>query len=259
MKQEEFRKWLDAKYVDTPPTVANRISNCKNVEKYYGDLENAYKKDKCNGIINELSYSTEDEREKKKQRHLVPINGNIRTGSATLKQAVKLYVDFREEETSILSEENYLTNETIENNRHDDLMHVLTGFKYNRKAHSDILKLQNELTEFLNENCSSFVWETEYRVTDKFKDSIDIIGISQGFDYKHVIELDAHRADQVAKKFVSRMALLEKEKMCYTAICYPGTQNMPKNEALKYFNYCNILANNFSKENEKSFRGIILE
>lgn len=50
MKQEEFKKWLENKYVDTPTTVANRISNCKNVEKYYGDLEIAYRKDKCNWL-----------------------------------------------------------------------------------------------------------------------------------------------------------------------------------------------------------------
>lgn len=100
MKQEEFKKWLEDKYVDTPSTVANRVSNCKNVEKYYGDLESAYKKEKCNSIIEELQYSVEDERENNPQRHLIPINGNIRTGSATLKQAVNLYVDFRDEDSS---------------------------------------------------------------------------------------------------------------------------------------------------------------
>mgnify|MGYP000930396019 FL=1 len=257
MKQEEFKKWLENKYVDTPTTVANRISNCKNVEKYYGDLEIAYRKDKCNSIIELLNYSTEDERENKMQRHLVPINGNIRTGSATLKQAIKLYVDFREEENDTIVVEKPLLVDYVPDNKHDDLINILKKFVFKKKLHSDVVNLQHELTEYLNENYDSFTWETEYRITEKYKDSIDIVGFSKKFDFKHVIELDAHRADQVSKKFVSRMALLENEKVCYTAICYPGTKNMPIKETLKYFDYCFILANSLS--NKKSFRGIILD
>jgi hypothetical protein len=33
MKQKEFKAWLENKYVDTPATTANRISNCKNIER----------------------------------------------------------------------------------------------------------------------------------------------------------------------------------------------------------------------------------
>jgi hypothetical protein len=37
MKEQEFKKWLSQKYVNNS-TVANRFSNCKNVENVYGDL-----------------------------------------------------------------------------------------------------------------------------------------------------------------------------------------------------------------------------
>lgn len=256
MNEQDFKNWLEKRYLDSSTTVANRISNCRNVEKYYGDLKNAYKRDKCAYIIEELKYSTNDERENKKQNHLVPIDGNIRTGSATLKQAVRLYVDFRDEENFTMNLNN--TNLIVENqSKHDVLVNKILSFVYDKKNHSDILILQDELTNFLNENCASFLWETEYRITEEFKDRIDIIGISKKQDYKHVIELDAHRADQVSKKFVSRMALLENENICYTAICYSGTKSMSKNETLKYFKYCQILADSFPKE--KSFRGVILE
>lgn len=252
MKQKEFKSWLEKKYLDSPTTVSNRLSNCKNIEKFYGDLDEVYEKDECNLIINELTYSTEDERENKQQRHLIPINGNIRTGSATLKQAIRLYVEFKEDENLTIND-----NTLVYDNKHDTLIETIKKFTYNKKIHSDIFNLQNELTNFLNENFNSFSWETEYRISDKFKDSIDIIGISDKHDYKHVIELDAHRADQVSKKFVSRIALLVDKNICYTAICYPGTENMSIKETLKYFNYCQTLVNNLPKE--KTFRGLILK
>jgi len=251
MKKEQFRKWLEEKYFDSLTTVANRLANCSNVEKYYGDLEDSYEKDKCRSIIKKLEYSVKDERENKKQKHIIPINGNIRTGSATLKQAVKLYISFKEEEIDEL-----ITFSVQDNEKHDVLIEMIKGFYYDKKNHTDITILQNDLAFFLNENYGSFLWEIEHRITEEFKDSIDIIGTSKEHNYVHVIELDTHRADQVSKKFVSRMALLEKEEVCYTAICYPGTKNMSKNETLKYFNYCQVISKNLLKQ--KSFRGIIL-
>lgn len=44
--------------------------------------------------MNRLCYSTQDERNNAPVRHRIPINGNQRTGSATLKQAVGLYIRF---------------------------------------------------------------------------------------------------------------------------------------------------------------------
>jgi len=101
MKKDEFKEWLQIRFSDKKTTVSNRISNCKNVEKYYGDLGTHFIKNKCSSIMGELKYTIEDERARKPQRHKVPINGKIRTGSATLKQAVKLYVEFREHQAEL--------------------------------------------------------------------------------------------------------------------------------------------------------------
>lgn len=94
MKTEEFKAWLEAKY-DDKFTVSSRISNCKRVEKYYGELDVQYRKDQCKSLIEELKYSAEDEREHRTPLHKVPIDGNIRNGSATFRNAVGLYVKFR--------------------------------------------------------------------------------------------------------------------------------------------------------------------
>jgi len=91
----KFRTWLENQKYDED-TVDSRISNCKNVEKYYS-LEKQFSKDEGFSLMEKLTYSTDDERVKALQKHKVPIDGNIREGSATLKSAVKLYMEFRKE------------------------------------------------------------------------------------------------------------------------------------------------------------------
>lgn len=96
MKTEEFKQWLTPKYPDSKGTVSSRLSNCRNVEKHYGDLDILYSRNKCSQLLDELSYSADDEFKNLPAQHKIPINGNIREVSATLKQAVSLYVAFRD-------------------------------------------------------------------------------------------------------------------------------------------------------------------
>lgn len=83
-------------------------------------------------------------------------------------------------------------------------------------------------------------WSVEFRPSCTNRDSIDIFG--QGDDFVVVIELDKYRADQVAKKFLSRMALLPSAKVYFISLCYPGTEKMNLSECEKYFGYCAALA-----------------
>lgn len=79
-------------YKDT--VVNSRAGNCNKVSKYEDDLDLLFAKDGCADLLARLNYTTDDERNKRKTKHKVPIEGNKRTGSATLKSAVSLYVDF---------------------------------------------------------------------------------------------------------------------------------------------------------------------
>ncbi|KAA6303690.1 MAG: hypothetical protein EZS26_000241 [Candidatus Ordinivivax streblomastigis] len=94
--EKEFKAWLVFRSPDTK-TATSRISNCRTVEEYHGDLETHFETDRCNDIISKLTYTTDDEREKREAKHLIPTKGILRTNSATYKQAVGLYVDFRDE------------------------------------------------------------------------------------------------------------------------------------------------------------------
>ncbi|SDM77663.1 hypothetical protein [Acetanaerobacterium elongatum] len=75
-------------------TAQSRVSNCKRVEKYEGDLEEHYYKDKCKLLLSKLEYSMEDQVNNRHAAHKIPIDGNTFNGTATLKQAVNLYINY---------------------------------------------------------------------------------------------------------------------------------------------------------------------
>ena len=102
MMESEFRDYLrslhrrDGVHRFQERTVQNRVSNCKNVERYEGDLDQHFDKDQCRDLLQRLSYSTANHDTNNPPDHKIPIDGDISTGSATLKSAVKLYAEFRQ-------------------------------------------------------------------------------------------------------------------------------------------------------------------
>ncbi len=100
MREDAFRTWLsnsrrngNSALLDAR-TVNSRLSNCKTVERYEGNLDDHFDKDQLSGLIERLMYSTEDERGNRPARHRIPINGNVRNVTATLKTAARLYREF---------------------------------------------------------------------------------------------------------------------------------------------------------------------
>lgn len=92
--RNDFRIWLVEYCGLKASTAANRAANISSIEKYYDDIDTIMNHGNVKGLLRDLSYSTDDERADRKPRHNVPICGNIRTGSATLKQAVARYIEF---------------------------------------------------------------------------------------------------------------------------------------------------------------------
>lgn len=84
MKKEEFRNYLYHRMSYAP--ASNAISRCNRVEKYYGDLDDHYSKDKCHSLL----YGNLE---------LIDINGDRYTGVASIKNAIRRYCDFREHTT----------------------------------------------------------------------------------------------------------------------------------------------------------------
>lgn len=93
MKAGAFYNWMIINDYDTSTSRA-RTSNCVRISEFEGDLDLHFERDSCRGIINKLTYTKKDKDEKRPPKHSIAINGDVYNGTATLKQAVKLYVDF---------------------------------------------------------------------------------------------------------------------------------------------------------------------
>jgi hypothetical protein len=93
MDEQEFFKWL-INNGHAENTARSRTANCKRVCEYEGDLDKLYKADHCQNLLNRLKYTSEDQAHNRRALHAVPIEGNIYNGTATLRSAVNLYIEF---------------------------------------------------------------------------------------------------------------------------------------------------------------------
>ena len=145
MNLEEFKIWLDEENGSDFRTIQSRISNCRTVENYEGDLDEHYAKDNGLSLLERLSYSTEDQRNQSEPKHKIPINGNVRTGSATLKQAAKLYMTYRSSnfEPSETSSKSFDIKQSLE--EEIDNIETWTNFSYEKDLKNSMVSQINEL------------------------------------------------------------------------------------------------------------------
>lgn len=96
MNKDLFYNWLKSfKKLDST-TSNTRSSNCLRIEKFYGDLDEQYNADRCVSLIEQLTYTTTDKKLGNKPKHNIPIDGDIYNGTHTLKAALKLYIEFKD-------------------------------------------------------------------------------------------------------------------------------------------------------------------
>jgi hypothetical protein len=102
MRIEEFERWLTWDYkikngapMD-PKGRSSRLSNCKRLEAFEGDLDQRFANDRFRRLRERLRYSRDDERAGAPPRHKIPIDGNTREGTATYRSALNLYFQFCE-------------------------------------------------------------------------------------------------------------------------------------------------------------------
>jgi len=102
--REDYKNWLEAQgYPEN--TCNSRISNVRTVERAYGEpIEAIAARGGLRDLFRELSYSKEDERRLRPNPSKVAINGNIRNGLSTLRNAVALYGRFLGSDTGFVPE-----------------------------------------------------------------------------------------------------------------------------------------------------------
>jgi len=119
-----------------------------------------------------------------------------------------------------------------------------------RNNHRFIKNFQNQLCDYLNNN-TNYQWAPEQKPKYRSEgDSIDILGTCKGCP-TYIIEIDATRGDQVAKKLLSRIALWGIEKnsaVRYVALLYPNTQGGGKSESEKFVRFGNSVLKKCNSE-----------
>ena len=91
-----YRNWLEQQN-HAVGTVQTQMNRAGRVEECYGDLDDHYGRDQLRRVIDELKYSTGDERRNKPNPSKIPFNGNTRTNLASYRNAAELYCKFRRE------------------------------------------------------------------------------------------------------------------------------------------------------------------
>ena len=91
-----YRDWLEQQEY-AAGTVQAQINRASRVEERYGDLDEHYDRDQLRSVIDDLKYSTGDERRNKPNPSRIPFNGNIRNNLASYRNAVERYCKFRRE------------------------------------------------------------------------------------------------------------------------------------------------------------------
>ena len=93
--RQEYRQWLEQQKYDAG-TVNAQMYRAERVEENYGNLDDHYSGDRMAALINELRYSTDDERHGRPNPSKIPFTGNVRNNLASYRNAVERYRKFRE-------------------------------------------------------------------------------------------------------------------------------------------------------------------
>lgn len=262
MYEIEFRTWLETYKGYNSQTIDSRISNCRTIQASYGDLNSIKGYD---DLLQEFTYTKDDFINNRPAKHKIVINGNIYNGTATYRSALNLYAQFIEAYNQCahrnvvmhIEDSDYYSKEGTQLAK--KIIDILSSFKYNSDIHKITDKLVTDVTEYLENDTSlqEFTWEIEYKPSKEYNDRIDLYGISTQ-THNIIIEFDAPRADQVAKKFISRAALFKNSKTIHIAICYPSDAKINRNECEKYFKYCSQLASLISNQNSETIFGGVM-
>ncbi len=78
-------------------SVNEQMFRAGRVEEYYGDLDEHFDHEQLRSVINELKYSSEEERSRKPNPSMIPFNGNTRNNLASYRNATERYCKFRRE------------------------------------------------------------------------------------------------------------------------------------------------------------------
>ena len=95
MHEQAYKSWLQGKLSSRP--IADSVSRCRRIEENLKlDLDNEYKRDGGQGLIELLEYTTDDKNHNRPPQcniYFAP-GADLKSGLSSLKNAAKKYFDF---------------------------------------------------------------------------------------------------------------------------------------------------------------------
>lgn len=179
MLEFEFGNYLRNVRRSEEGTISSRISDCNRVERYEGDLDEHFDNDQCQALLGRLTYSTHDQQLNRPPKHKIPIDGNVKNGSATLKQAVTLYQRFRRDTSNGLVTPQSRS-PAMQPSKASRAKQTGQWPEWPQPDDDDVLQLARILTplvKFLHPNIISAVVEDNIRNSIKWSSKLDQLGI----------------------------------------------------------------------------------
>ncbi len=96
MNRNSFYRWLKIIKKYDRETCNLRVENCREIENYYGNLDQIYAKDKFESLREEFKYSAEEQKKDIPPKHKVPISEDIYNKTTILRNALNLYSEFKD-------------------------------------------------------------------------------------------------------------------------------------------------------------------
>ena len=101
MQTENYRNWLEAQnYQDG--TITAQMHRAGRVEYHYRDLDTLYAEDHLEGLIQELTYTTQDRLNNIPNETRIPFEGDVYNNLASYRDAIRRYRRFLEDDTELL-------------------------------------------------------------------------------------------------------------------------------------------------------------
>ena len=101
MQTENYRNWLkEQNYQDR--TITAQMHRAGRVEHHYGDLDKLYAEDRLEGLIQELTYTTQDRLNNIPNETRIPFEGDAYNNLASYRDAIRRYRRFLEDDMELL-------------------------------------------------------------------------------------------------------------------------------------------------------------
>jgi hypothetical protein len=91
----QYKQWLQSQGYGAG-TIAAQLHRSGRVEDHYGDIDQHYSHDRLSTVIRALTYTSDDERRGRPNPSKIPFDGDPRKNLSSYKNAIALYVRFRD-------------------------------------------------------------------------------------------------------------------------------------------------------------------